>query len=149
MQSRIKARGAIMMMVAALLAPVSWQPARAQEAMAARLTGGSWLRLLELQGQGDAGDQPQDIAQTLVFKNGGVVSGSTGCNGFGGKVTLDQGRFRMGPTRVTLRGCLPPVMAAERDFMQRLGAARQWWLRGDELYLADGTGLVLLRFARR
>lgn len=124
------------------LAPAT---AQAQNGTIPRLEGPSWIRVLPLEGV--ARIDPNAPAQTIVFRVGGV-SGSTGCNGYGGKAHLSNGVFKLGPLRMSRRACHGPVMNSEHDFMARVGMAAQWWLRGDDLYLADSQGTPLLRFMR-
>jgi heat shock protein HslJ len=120
--------------------------ALAQDASIQRLYGENWHRVLEL--QGPVLRAPQDIDQTLGFRDNGTLAGSTGCNGYGGAVDLSGGKVKLGPMRMSRRACSPPVMDAEQDFMARLQAARQWWVRDGELYMTDGNGSPLLRFQR-
>jgi len=120
-------------------------PAHAQDGHIRQLVGPVWTRVATLDGKGAI---PDGVGQTIVFRDDGGISGSTGCNGYGGKGELTGGKFALSPLRMSRRACFDDVQAMEADFMQRLTASSQWWLRGGELYLADPGGTPLLRFVR-
>ncbi|MBV6633958.1 MAG: META domain-containing protein [Alphaproteobacteria bacterium] len=122
-------------------------PAVAQEGNLPNLLGETWVRSFDLAPANLA--VPDGLTQTIAFNPDGTMGGNTGCNGFGGTVALEKGLFKPGPTRMSRRACLNTVMAAEQDYMTRIGAARQWWVRQNELHLADGQGRPLLRFHRQ
>ena len=119
--------------------------AEAQNGTVPKLEGAAWVRVSPLEGV--AVIDPNQPAQTIVFRDGGI-SGSTGCNGYGGGADLADGLFKLGPLRMSRRACQNGVMQTEQDYMARLTSAAQWWLRGGDLYLANAQGTPLLRFIR-
>ncbi len=86
----------------------------------AGLTGTSW-RLVSL--HGNAVVSGTEVTATFV---GGRVSGSSGCNSYGGGYRVDGNAITMARDIVsTLRGCEAPVMAQEAAyFAALLGAVR-------------------------
>lgn len=127
----------------ALIVPLG--ASEAQNGTVPKLEGGTWVRVSPLEGV--AVIDPNQPAQTMVFRVNGI-SGSTGCNGYGGGASLADGLFKLGPLRMSRRACHGPVMQSEQDYMARLSSASQWWLRGGDLYLANAQGTPLLRFMR-
>lgn len=126
-----------------LMTPLT--PADAQNGTIPRLEGQTWVRVMPLEGA--AMVKPMEPAQTLAIRAGGV-SGSTGCNGYGGTADFHDGLFKLGPLRMSRRACEAHVMEAEQDYMARLSSTAQWWVRGHDLYLANAQGTPLLRFIR-
>jgi heat shock protein HslJ len=89
-----------------------------------------------------AGSEP-----TLNFE-GGLVSGSLGCNTYASqqRATISGQRLEIGPTLMTLGRCIEtggadaPVMAIEDAFWLALQAADQISTRGDQLVLSGSAG---------
>jgi putative lipoprotein len=77
--------------------------------------------------------------------NGNRLSGSGGCNRLSGTYQLDKQTIRFGPTALTMMAC-PKGMDREKDFMEALGLARSWKIRGEELEFYDEDGKSLARF---
>jgi heat shock protein HslJ len=75
------------------------------------------------------------------------ITGSTGCNGYGGPYTVDGSALDLGEIAMTLIGCPPPVGDVEREFLAALERVAAWRSDGDELVLADADDEELLRFA--
>ncbi|HCI45814.1 MAG TPA: hypothetical protein DFI00_00820 [Rhodospirillaceae bacterium] len=121
------------------------QPAAAQDGHIKQLIGPVWTRVRMSRAEEAI---PDGVGQTITFRNDGGISGSTGCNGYGGKGDLTGGNFNISPLRMSRRACLREIGLMEEDFMRRLSNASQWWLRSGELYLADPGGTPLLRFVR-
>lgn len=108
----------------------------------ASLAGTSWALV-------DGVDVPQDIAvtkPTAAFDDE-VMSGTTGCNTYGGSYTLDGDAIEIGALAMTQIACMAPADAIEAMYVDKLGDVRRWSLDGEELVLADDDGAELLRFA--
>ena len=60
---------------------------------------------------------------TLSFTRDGTVSGSTGCNQFGGSWTLEQSRIDIGELEFTEMACDEPVMMQESRVLSILDNA--------------------------
>jgi heat shock protein HslJ len=78
---------------------------------------------------------------------GGQVTGSGGCNTFGGSYSLDGANLSFGddvPT--TLVGCDDAVQVIEDAYLAALSEVRSWLISGGVLELADETGATLLTF---
>jgi heat shock protein HslJ len=93
---------------------------------------------------------PEETAEpkrSVQFDGQGNVSGSGGCNRFGGTYQQQGTSLKIGQLRTTLMACLDEsLMQRERDFLQLLAAttgvdASHLVLK---LYAAEGQLLVLL-----
>ena len=76
----------------------------------------------------------------------GKVSGSAGCNQYGGSYTLDGTKLTIGQVVSTQMSCGPAADKAERDYLATLDRVAAWQTSGDELVLSDADGKELLRF---
>lgn len=112
-----------------------------EEASGAALEGAPWIVVggLEVPGW-------EKTAPSALF-DGARVTGSTGCNGYGGPYTVDGSALELGEIAMTLIGCPPPVGDVEREFLAALERVAAWRSDGDELVLADADDEELLRFA--
>ena len=70
------------------------------------------------------------------------VSGSGGCNRFGGSFTLAADRLRLGALAATEMAC-PQGMAQEAAFFQQLSRVARHRIDGERLTLLDETGQPL------
>ena len=102
-----------------------------------RLAGGEWV----LDG---SGSKPP----VLRFE-AGRVSGSGGCNRFGGSYESSGDALTFSPLAATRMACAPDVMQAEQNFFAMLDRVRAMKLEGDALELRDASGATLARFTRR
>lgn len=57
---------------------------------------------------------------TLIFSADGSVSGSTGCNSYGGSVKAEADGLTIGPLRTTRMACAPALMDQEQKFLKVL-----------------------------
>lgn len=78
-----------------------------------------------------------DVDANLEFKNDGNVSGSSGCNGFGGTYEVKDSQITFSPIVSTLMACDEPRMTQENAVFQVL--------KDDVEYKIDGTTLTLTR----
>ncbi|MGH3038493.1 MAG: META domain-containing protein, partial [Gaiellaceae bacterium] len=87
----------------------------------------------------------EDVAPSATFADG-MVTGSTGCNRFGGPYTVDGDSLELGEIAQTAMGCPPPADAVEREYNGALESVRVWRAEDDELVLLDGDGAELVRY---
>jgi heat shock protein HslJ len=85
----------------------------------------------------------------LKLDEQGNYTGSTGCNTISGSYDLDPNGLRFAQTTTPLATCPPAVAAAERRFLEALGAVRQAHIAGTTLDLLDSAGKRRLRFEAR
>lgn len=117
-----------------LLGVAALRPALADEE---KLAGGQW----RLAGEGGA------HGPRLRF-DAGRVSGSGGCNRFGGRYSQEGDALSFSPLAATRMACAPDVMQRERTFFTMLAKVRKLQLSGDALKLLDETGGTLAAFTR-
>ncbi len=105
-----------------------------------QLDGTGW-RAVEVGGQPPvAGTEP-----TVVFDDG-RIGGSTGCNGYGGEITITGGSVRVGEIASTLIGCEAAIAETEERFLRILRSAHGIATRPDGmLVLVSRDGSVVLR----
>jgi heat shock protein HslJ len=110
-------------------------------------------------GEEDGGGGParapsfENISWALVSPEGpsvtfsdGKVSGSGGCNQFGGSYTQDGDALAIGQLVSTQMSCGAKADAQERAYLAALERVETWSLDDDELTLADTDGRELLRY---
>jgi heat shock protein HslJ len=68
------------------------------------------------------------------------VTGSGGCNGFGGTYTFANGVLRFGEMPMTLMGCEDPVGSIETSFMQILTSVTSVSIDEGGQLLVEGAG---------
>ena len=77
------------------------------------------------------------------------VTGSTGCNSFGGSYQVDGDAIAIGEVRMTLKACEPDVSQQEDVVHRALVRASTFSIDGDTLTLMDAQGAFLVSFAGR
>jgi heat shock protein HslJ len=82
---------------------------------------------------------------SVTFENG-VMGGSTGCNHYGGPVTIDGDSMKIGMIAATQIACPPPADSVERAYLAALGQVGGWGMDGSALVLVNGDGDELLRY---
>lgn len=108
------------------------------------LSGSQW-RATMLGGEAVA----DGVETTLEFDTDGTAGGNSGCNGYGGPVTLgEDGLIAMGDFVATQRGCADPIGAQERALFDAYTNAARYETDGATLSLLDGSGAVLAEFIR-
>ena len=116
---------------------------------AAALPSGLW----RVTAHGDPAAPEYPVAGTeitLDFNHEeGRISGSAGCNRFGGTFSVDGSELSFGPLMATKKMCLEPegVMAQENMILGALQAVTRFSREGDRatLHYGEGQGLVLSR----
>jgi heat shock protein HslJ len=105
------------------------------------LVGTEW-RLTSLTGHDAAALASINRPVVMRFRSD-EVSGSSGCNGFGGTYTLERGRIVFGPLMGTMMACPQPAMSIEQAVRKALTGAVPYTLAGNTLtFTAGGTTLV-------
>jgi len=106
----------------------------------ASLAGTAW-QLLSLDGQ----EVPAQDPITLVFAQDGQVSGSGGCNPYGGSYTTEGSALMFGEIVTTQVACLDTgVMEREGQFYAALNAAVSYELREGQLVIMYGDSQELI-----
>lgn len=84
-------------------------------------------------------------APTATFADG-RVTGTSGCNRYGGTYAVQGGRLSIETGPMTLKACPPPADEVERAYLAALGRVSGWRVDGDALVLlADGAPLLRFR----
>ncbi|MDO9326146.1 MAG: META domain-containing protein [Methanoregula sp.] len=86
---------------------------------------------------------------TLAFGNGGLVSGSAGCNRYFSTYDVKGTTITLGPAGSTMMYCgQPGVMEQESTYLALFNQAKTFSNDGDRLYLFDAKGTKILSFAK-
>ena len=101
------------------------------------LAGTSWLVTGYNNGQQAVVSVIEGTTLTVSFGTDGSVSGSGGCNSFGGDVTAQAGTLAIGPLASTLMACSEPegVMQQEAQLTAALESAATYSIEGSVLQL--------------
>jgi heat shock protein HslJ len=113
----------------------------------ATMTQPTWtLTMLVVDGQEQALSSSR--AATLHFgAHDGQISGSGGCNTFGGSYTLHGIQLQISMLRSTLIACSDPVLSAQDShYFQALPRVATYRLEGNTLTLSGDSGQVQLTF---
>ena len=115
------------------------------------LVGTGWTATMINNGRGGVASLVEGTAVTAEFGADGRVTGSGGCNGYGGPFTLDGTALAIGPLATTMRACPAPEGIGEQEaaYFAALGRVTTWSYSEDRLQLraADGALQVELRTA--
>ena len=107
------------------------------------LVGATWVARGVNNGGGVVSSVALDAAHvTALFAADGRVSGSGGCNGFGGSYTLDGGSMRIGPVTATRKACIEPQGVGELEawYFAALERVARWSIQEDRLQLRSADG---------
>jgi len=84
-----------------------------------------------------------DSQASIAFKDDGTVTGSSGCNGFGGEYQVDGDQITFNSLASTLMACADPLMTQEATVFKVLDGSVSYKIDGDMLTITkDGTALV-------
>jgi len=115
--------------------------AGAGSAAPSALTGKVWVLTTLL------GKPPlKGTVPTAEFTASGYVSGTAGCNSYGGRFTSSGQSLRLSSLVSTQMACAPGIMTQEAAFLKALGATRSYSVSGATLTLRSGGGRALLTF---
>lgn len=94
---------------------------------------------------GTASSVPAGVTATMTFTADGRVTGSTGCNSFGGTATVDGNKITFGGVASTRRACSGAAGSLEADVLRVLDGTATFRIEGGRLILEapDGSGLQL------
>jgi len=85
---------------------------------------------------------------TLEFKDG-RISGSSGCNSFFAKYTVEKNSLSFGLIGATKMNCTNQgVMQQEQTYFERLESVKSYKIQGNKLSLIDGDGKTVLVFSK-
>lgn len=110
------------------------------------LVGTQW-RLTSLTGHDPAALAAINRPVVMRFHSD-EVSGSSGCNGFGGTYTLEPGRIVFGALMGTMMACPQPAMSIEQAVRKALTGAVPYTLSGDTLTFTSAATTLVFTAAR-
>src|SRR3954468_16338287 len=105
------------------------------------LTGKIWV-LTGLEGKAPLAG----TSITSEFTQAGAVSGSAGCNRYGGTSRPVGRTIRISSISSTEMACRPRIMAQESAYLKALGSARRYRVDGAKLTLEAFAGRALATF---
>jgi len=85
----------------------------------------------------------QDSGAMLTFKADGTLSGTSGCNAFGGEYKVQGIQITFGNLVSTLKACSDPLMEQEGAMYKVLSGTASYKINGDALTITN-NGTVLL-----
>ncbi len=129
---------ALLILVAAL---VTASAAGAGSAPSSPLTGKVWVATTVL------GKAPLTGTQlTAEFTAAGNLTGSAGCNRFGGTFTTFGKSLRVSALSTTQMACPPKIMAQETAYLKALAGSRSYAVSGARLTLRNAAGRAVLTY---
>jgi heat shock protein HslJ len=129
---------ALLILVAALLAVSA---ADAGSTQSSPLTGKVWVTTTVL------GNAPLPGTQlTAEFTAAGDLTGSAGCNRFGGTFTTFGQSLRVSALSTTQMACAPKIMAQETAYLKALVGSRSYAVSGARLTLRNAAGRAVLTY---
>jgi heat shock protein HslJ len=84
----------------------------------------------------------QGTELTSEFTSSGSVSGTAGCNSYGGKYTASGKSLRISSLASTQMACAPKIMAQESAFLKALSVTRSYSVSGTTLTIKSAAGLL-------
>ena len=103
---------------------------------------GNWI-LTGYGPEGSASAAVTDSQASLTFSADGTVTGTSGCNGFGGEYKLDGDQITFSELISTLMACDGRLMIQEGTMFKVLNGAASFQIEGDMLTVTnDGAVLV-------
>lgn len=85
-----------------------------------------------------------DTEAGLTFKDDGTMTGSSGCNGFGGSYTVEDDKITFSEITSTLMACDDPRMAQEGAVHQVLTDTVSFKIEGNTLTLTNNDMVLVL-----
>lgn len=102
------------------------------------VTGQVWL-LSELKGK----SLVTGTSLSALFTSTNKVSGSAGCNRYSGSYTVSGSSITLSSIASTMMACETPVMDQETIYLNALGEAKTYTVKGSQLSLFDSGGSTL------
>jgi len=117
---------------------------------AAGLTGVSWSLESYLDGNGTLVPVLPGTEVSARFGDDSRVTGSAGCNQYGGDYRQNGTALSVSSLAQTLKFCEEPkgIMEQEARFMEILGSAAGWRIENGRLLLTDAAGAAVLAFVK-
>jgi copper homeostasis protein (lipoprotein) len=106
----------------------------------------TYWKLVRLNGEPTRAFANQREAHLIFNAKEPRVAGSDGCNRVTGSFEVDGDQLRLSRTAGTMMACPGDGAAQERAFLDALGKAATWQVRGSHLELFDAQRQVLARF---
>ena len=97
----------------------------------------------------DGRDAISQAAPWMSFDDSTRVTGSTGCNSFGGKWKASGSNLSFDEIAATLIGCPGPIGDQEAAFTAALDAVKSYAIENGALMLKDSSGTTRLAFQPR
>lgn len=144
------AAAGLLVIIAACIISAGCMGSTGVESGGESLTGSAWTLLSYAAGNGTAVPVLQETAITANFTEDGLVTGSAGCNGYGGNYVVDGDRLTITSIASTLMACTEPpgIMDQEARYLDLLGSAAAFRLEGDRLVFLDANGTPVLTYER-
>lgn len=89
------------------------------------------------------------VDTSLVFGTDGQVSGSMGCNGFGGDYSVKGDKITFGPIISTMMACEEPRMSQETATFAVMSGTVNYTLNGDSLTITSADGSRVLNLTKK
>ena len=149
-RNHILAGASLLVIVVAALVTAGCLSGTSTPGAVAGLTGTSWTLDSYLAGNGTLVPVLPGTEVTAAFSPDGKVTGSAGCNGYGGDYLLNGTTLSVSSLAQTLKFCTEPegIMEQEARFMDLLGSAAGCRTENDRLIITDAAGTTTLVFVK-
>lgn len=107
----------------------------------ATLEGTSWVVT-----EGVSAFEDAEITMPTATFTAIEVAGTTGCNRYGARYTIDGDAMTISTLAMTNVACSSSADVIEKEFTAALGTVEAWDIDGDSLSLLDGEGVQVLGF---
>jgi heat shock protein HslJ len=85
-----------------------------------------------------------DVEANLTFNEDGTVTGTSGCNKFGGQFTVEGDQITFNEIVSTLKLCDTPLMGQEEAMQQVLSGTATYMIEGNTLTLTNNDMVLVL-----
>ncbi len=116
-----------------------------ETAPAAGLEGVNWQLVSYVNAKGKTVAALPDAPATALFADGSVT-GTTGCNRYGGAYTAKGNKLTVKVGFTTMMACPDAQMAQERQYLAALASAASYKVAGDQLVIKNAKGATVLTF---
>lgn len=120
-------------------------PETTEVAPAAGLEGTTWQMVSYLNDQGETVAGVPEAPATALFVDG-VVSGTTGCNRYGGAYTAEGEALTIQLGPMTLMACAEPVASQEQGYLAALASAATYKVADGQLTIMNADGASVVTF---